>query len=63
MLVKLVSALRVELNLPRDDDEFMKQLKDMERRAWAAVNKAYGIAPRADARDRRVRLTLKGRVN
>jgi hypothetical protein len=43
--VKLVSALRGELNLPRDDDEFMEQLKDMERRAWAAVNKAYGIDP------------------
>jgi hypothetical protein len=28
-----------------DDDEFMEQLKDMERRAWAAVNKAYGIDP------------------
>lgn len=44
-LVKLVSALRGELNLPRDDAEFMEQLKDMERRAWAAVNKAYGIDP------------------
>lgn len=44
-LVKLMSALRGELNLPRDDDEFMEQLKDMERRAWAAVNKAYRINP------------------
>ncbi|WP_426108152.1 hypothetical protein, partial [Massilia sp. TSP1-1-2] len=44
-LVKLMSALRGELNLPRDDEEFMEQLKDMERRAWAAVNKAYGIDP------------------
>ena len=44
-LVKLVSALRGELNLPRDDTEFMEQLKDMERRAWAAVNRAYGIDP------------------
>jgi hypothetical protein len=44
-LVKLVSALRGELNLPRDDDEFMEQLKDMERRAWAAMNKACGIDP------------------
>jgi len=44
-LVKLVSALRGELNLPRDDAEFMEQLKDMERRAWAAVNRAYGIDP------------------
>ena len=44
-LVKLVSALRGELNLPRDDAEFMEQLKDMERRAWATVNKAYGIDP------------------
>ncbi|MGC4062946.1 MAG: hypothetical protein QM749_19740 [Aquabacterium sp.] len=44
-LVKLVSALRGELNLPRDDDEFMVQLKDMELRAWAALNKAYGIDP------------------
>lgn len=44
-MVKLVSALRGELNLPRDDDEFMEQLKGMERRAWAAVNRAYGIDP------------------
>lgn len=44
-IVKLVSALREELNLPRDDDQFMEQLNDMERRAWAAVNIAYGINP------------------
>lgn len=44
-LVKLVSALRAELNLARDDKEFMEQLKDMEQRAWAAVNKVYGIDP------------------
>lgn len=44
-IVKLVSALREELNLPRDDDKFMEQLKDMERRAWAAVNSASGINP------------------
>lgn len=44
-IVKLVSALREELNLPRDDDQFMEQLKDMERRALAAVNSAYGIDP------------------
>lgn len=44
-LVKLVSALRGELNLPRDDHEFMEQLKDMERRAWAALNKAWEIDP------------------
>lgn len=44
-LVKLVSALRRELNLPRDDDEFMEQLKSMERRAWVEVNKAHGIDP------------------
>jgi len=44
-LVKLVSALRGELNLPRDDGEFMEQLKDMERRAWTMVNKACGIDP------------------
>ncbi len=44
-IVKLVSALREELNLPRDDDKFMEQLKDMERRAWTAVNSAYGIDP------------------
>jgi hypothetical protein len=43
VLVKLVSALRGELNLPRDDEEFMAQLKGMEHRAWAAVNKAYGV--------------------
>ncbi|MFS2138553.1 hypothetical protein [Duganella sp. Dugasp56] len=45
VLAKSVSALREELNLPRDDEEFIEQLKDMERRAWAAVNKAYGIDP------------------
>lgn len=44
-IVKLVSALREELNLPRDDDEFMEQLHDMEVRAWKAVNSAYGIDP------------------
>ncbi|MCW8176102.1 hypothetical protein [Verminephrobacter aporrectodeae] len=50
-LAKLVSALRKELNLPRDDDEFMKQLKDKEQlkdeeqQAWAMVNKAHGIDP------------------
>ncbi len=44
-LVKLVSALREELNLPRDDGKFMEQLTDMEQRAWKAVNLAYGIDP------------------
>ncbi|MCW8166031.1 hypothetical protein D8B22_11445 [Verminephrobacter aporrectodeae subsp. tuberculatae] len=44
-LTKLVSALREELNLPRDDDAFMEQLKAMEQRAWAMVNKTYGIDP------------------
>ena len=44
-IVKLVSALREELNLPRDDEKFMEQLNDMERRASAAVNSAYGIDP------------------
>ena len=44
-IVKMVSALREELNLPRDDDEFMEQLMDMERRAWKAINSAYGIDP------------------
>jgi hypothetical protein len=44
-LVRMVSALRAELNLARDDEQFMEQLKDMERRAWAAVNGAYGNDP------------------
>ena len=44
-LVELVSALREELNLPRDDARFMEQHKEMERRAWRAVNKAFGIDP------------------
>jgi hypothetical protein len=44
-IVKLVSALREELNLPRDDDEFMEQLRDMEWRAWKAINSIYGIDP------------------
>ena len=42
-LVKLVSALRAELDLDGDEAKFMEQLKDMERRAWAAVNKAWEI--------------------
>jgi hypothetical protein len=44
-LVKLVSALRGELNLPPDEEKFMEQLYDMERRAWTAINKAFGIHP------------------
>ena len=44
-LVKLISALRGELNLPRDDEIFMEQLKDMEQRAWSVINKAFGIDP------------------
>jgi hypothetical protein len=44
-LVRLMSALRAELNLPRNDDKFIAQLKDMEGRAWAAVNRVYGIDP------------------
>lgn len=44
-LCKLVSALRAELNLPRDDDEFLAQLREMERRAWAAMNQAAGKNP------------------
>ncbi|MCW5255839.1 hypothetical protein D5038_05565 [Verminephrobacter aporrectodeae subsp. tuberculatae] len=44
-LTKLVSALREELNLPPDEDEFMEQFKDMEQGAWAVVNKAHGIDP------------------
>jgi hypothetical protein len=44
-LCKLVSALRAELNLPRDDDEFLAQLQSMENRAWTAVNRAWNIDP------------------
>jgi len=42
-LVKLVSALRGELNLPRDDDEFMEQFNDMERRAWAGACQKFCV--------------------
>jgi hypothetical protein len=45
LLCKLVSALRAELNLPRDDDEFLAQLREMERRAWVAMNQAIGNSP------------------
>jgi hypothetical protein len=44
-LCTLVSALRLELNLPRDEQEFMAQLRDMEKQAWAALNKAFGNDP------------------
>ncbi|MCW8199838.1 hypothetical protein D8B23_15830 [Verminephrobacter aporrectodeae subsp. tuberculatae] len=44
-LAKLVSALREELSLPRDDDAFMEQLKDMEQQTWVMVHKAHGIDP------------------
>lgn len=50
-LCVLVSALRSELNLPRDDEEFLSQLKGMERRAWLAVNKAFGVDPPAPMPD------------
>jgi hypothetical protein len=40
-----VSALREELNLPRDDAEFLVQLRDMEQRAWAAMNQIVGNDP------------------
>lgn len=42
-IVKLVSALRKELYLQPDEDRFLAQLSDMESRALAALNRAYGI--------------------
>lgn len=44
-LCTLVGALRDELNLPRDDEEFLDQLRDMEQRAWVALNRAFGKVP------------------
>lgn len=37
-LCVLVSLLREELNLPADADEFMEQLRTMEREAWTMMN-------------------------
>jgi len=42
-IVRLVSALRAELHLAPDEAIFMAQLEDMERRANAVVNRAYGL--------------------
>jgi hypothetical protein len=42
-IVKLVSSLRKELQLPPDEEQFLAQLADMERRALAALNRAYGV--------------------
>lgn len=47
LLCKLVSSLRYELHLPRDDDEFLVQLNDMETRAWVAMNQIFGSDPAA----------------
>lgn len=44
-LCAMVSALRSELGLPGNDKRFLAQLDDMEKRAWAAVNQAFGIDP------------------
>lgn len=42
-IVRLVSALRSELHLPPDEAMFLAQLADMEKRAMAALNRAFGI--------------------
>jgi hypothetical protein len=42
-LCRLVSALRAELGLARDDDQFMAQLREMERRSWAAMSSIGGF--------------------
>lgn len=48
MIVRLVSSLRKELSLPPDEAQFLAQLADMERRATAALSRAYGeVAPKA----------------
>lgn len=44
-IVKLVSALRKELYLQPDEGRFLAQLLDMESRALAALDRAYGIKP------------------
>jgi hypothetical protein len=42
-IVKLVSSLRKEIYLPADELEFLAQHADMEKRALAMVNRAFGV--------------------
>lgn len=44
-LCTLVSALRYELDLPRNNDRFLAQLDEMERSAWASLNHVFDIDP------------------
>jgi hypothetical protein len=43
IIVRVVSSLRKELHLPADEVQFLEQLADMEDRALAALNRAYGV--------------------
>lgn len=42
-MVSLISALREELNLPPDEEEFLQQHRDAQRRSWALVCNIYGV--------------------
>lgn len=42
-IVKLVSSLRKELHLLPDEEQFLLQLDEMEARALAALDRAYGV--------------------
>lgn len=43
IIVRLVSSLRKELHLPADEEQFLAQLADMEERALAALDRAFGV--------------------
>lgn len=42
-MVSLISALRKELNLPPDEDEFIEQHRDAQRRSWTMICSIYGV--------------------
>lgn len=45
MMVRMVSALRAELHLEPDEEEFLRLLVDMKQRAWDAVHRAFQPPP------------------
>jgi hypothetical protein len=48
LLTKLVSALRAELHLDPDEEEFARLLEGMKRQAWDSIHRIYALAA-ADA--------------
>ena len=42
-MVRLISLLRKELHLPADEEAFLAQHAEAQRRAWAMVCRAYGV--------------------